>query len=73
MCDYFAWDRDSKERERARDDMRHAMVLQFNDTFGTDANSLATWQSLCDIIKISPIPDKIKECRRVCVFHSRPG
>ncbi|RPD61910.1 hypothetical protein L226DRAFT_571306 [Lentinus tigrinus ALCF2SS1-7] len=67
MLDYYGWDRDSDEREEARDAMRRAMVLQFNDTFGTNAEDLASWQKLCEIIQIDPVPSDLEKCRRAVV------
>ncbi|TFK93886.1 hypothetical protein K466DRAFT_580523 [Polyporus arcularius HHB13444] len=67
MCDHFGWRRYSNERDQARDAMRRAMVQQFNHTFGTNAEDLASWQKLCEIIQIDPIPDKLKQCRRAVV------
>lgn len=69
MCDYFHWDRDSEEKNDARDRMRHAMVLQFNDTFGTNAEDLITWHNLCDVISIRPIPETLHACRQVHVVQ----
>ncbi len=70
MCDHFGWRRYSNERDQARDAMRRAMVQQFNHTFGTNAEDLASWQKLCEIIQIDPIPDKLKQCRRVRLSSS---
>ncbi|KAI0773916.1 hypothetical protein C8Q74DRAFT_1200735 [Fomes fomentarius] len=67
MCDYFDWGRKSNQREDARNRMRHAMVLQFNTTFGTNAEDLITWQNLCDVISIRPIPETLHACRRAVV------
>ena len=66
MCDHFGWDREDEGREKARDSMRRAMVLQFNDTFGTNAEDLASWQKMCEVIQIDPIPSDLDQCRRVC-------
>ena len=65
MCDYFHWKSNDPERLQARSQLNRAMELQFNDTFGTNANDIASWQKLCEIIQIHPIPTNIADCRRV--------
>ncbi|KAI0723362.1 hypothetical protein C8Q76DRAFT_794312 [Earliella scabrosa] len=64
MCDFFQWDRHSEEKADARERMSVAMAHQFNDTLGTNPDDLATWQDLCRVIRISPVPDQMKACRR---------
>ncbi|KAK7689716.1 hypothetical protein QCA50_006355 [Cerrena zonata] len=54
----------SKERkDEVYDDLRRAMVQDFNETFGVDANDLKAWQRLCRMLDISPIPGTIHTCR----------
>ncbi|KAI0721858.1 hypothetical protein C8T65DRAFT_169985 [Cerioporus squamosus] len=47
--------------------MHRAMILQFNRTFGTNAEDLASWQKMCEIIQIDPVPDELEACRRAVV------
>ena len=54
--------------KEAREDLRGAMVLDFNDVFGVDENDLESWQRLCRLLQVSPIPDNIDECHAVCSF-----
>ena len=54
-----------EERDDAREDFQRAMVLDFNETFGVDVNNLTSWQELCSILSVDPIPDDIKGCRSV--------
>ncbi|KAG1867058.1 hypothetical protein C8R48DRAFT_833139 [Suillus tomentosus] len=63
MCGQFCWDRDDKEREKAHNDFKNALVRQFNEIYGTDVNDLTSWHNLCQIVRISPIPDTLKLCR----------
>ncbi|KAI0637823.1 hypothetical protein C8Q77DRAFT_393144 [Trametes polyzona] len=56
------WNRE--EREAARDALRHAMVQQFNNVYGTNAEDLESWQLLCNALGMDPVPDKLKACRR---------
>ena len=41
------------------------MVLQFNGIYGTDVNSVASWQGLCRVLGILPVPPTLEECQRV--------
>lgn len=63
---------DKRERERwlpehreADDQFRDAMAQQFNVEFGTDVNSLDSWQYLCKAASVSLIPSTLRECRKV--------
>ncbi|KAI0356621.1 hypothetical protein OH77DRAFT_216487 [Trametes cingulata] len=56
------WER--KQREIAREELRDAMVRQFNSMYGTSADDLASWQLLCTALGMSPIPNDIKSCQR---------
>ncbi|KAG8741842.1 hypothetical protein FRC10_002352 [Ceratobasidium sp. 414] len=42
-----------------------ALVLQFNATYGTDQNDLASWQNLCRAIGIKEIPENLKACKKL--------
>ncbi|PPQ83719.1 hypothetical protein CVT25_006123 [Psilocybe cyanescens] len=55
----------SDERKAAQEAFNNAIALEFNDAFGTDENSLESWQALCERLQIDPIPDTLNECRRV--------
>ncbi|TFK67489.1 hypothetical protein BDN72DRAFT_770668 [Pluteus cervinus] len=59
------WDDDDTEWEarEARRNFRSALVMQFNATYGTDANSLVAWQELCRTLQYPTIPDTLRECR----------
>ncbi|KDN35285.1 hypothetical protein RSAG8_11720, partial [Rhizoctonia solani AG-8 WAC10335] len=65
MCDRFGWERDNREREKARDHFKNAMVQEFNSIYGTDDHSLAAWQNLCRVIKLADIPDELEACRQL--------
>ncbi|KAH9853747.1 hypothetical protein C2E23DRAFT_93232 [Lenzites betulinus] len=55
---------DQGEKETARDDMRSAMVRQFNDMYGTNVDDLESWQLLCTALGMNPVPKDIKTCQR---------
>jgi hypothetical protein len=63
MCYFFEWDRD--DAEDAREDFKAAMVKQFNDIYGTDPDNLESWQKLCHVLNIEPIPTHLAACREV--------
>lgn len=48
-----------------REGFKDALVQEFNERFGTDGNDLAAWQNLCNVLRIVPVPDTIRECRQV--------
>ncbi|KAG2012134.1 hypothetical protein CC2G_012169 [Coprinopsis cinerea AmutBmut pab1-1] len=51
--------------EKAYKAFQDALVMQFNDTYGTDESDLASWQALCRAIGFAPIPDTLKHCQQV--------
>ncbi|OSC99185.1 hypothetical protein PYCCODRAFT_1395651 [Trametes coccinea BRFM310] len=53
-----------KQREIAREELRNAMVQQFNVMYGTSVDDLASWQLLCTALGMSPVPNTIKGCQR---------
>ncbi|KAJ3491589.1 hypothetical protein NLI96_g586 [Meripilus lineatus] len=65
LCDLYRWDRDGPQRTEARKGIKAALVLEFNDLFGKDDNSLQTWVELATIIGLSPIPDEVNKCREL--------
>ena len=70
MCDDFEWDSDDYEMREARRKFKSGMVQQFNELYGTDEEDLNSWQNLCFILNIEPVPEGLKECRKVkiCPF-----
>jgi hypothetical protein len=59
-----SWDKDA--REEAREGFKNALVQEFNKMYGTDVNDIGSWQGLCRVLGIAPVPDKLNECREVC-------
>ena len=45
-----------RKRHAAYMAFNHALTLQFNANYGTDAGSLNSWKLLCEHIGISPLP-----------------
>ncbi|OJA08018.1 hypothetical protein AZE42_08014 [Rhizopogon vesiculosus] len=73
MCKKFCWGREDDERQSAHDDFKDALVQQFNHIYGTDANDLASWRTLCQIVHVSPIPDTLKSCPTKLGLSTAPG
>ncbi|PPQ96285.1 hypothetical protein CVT26_005645 [Gymnopilus dilepis] len=67
LCSFFAWDKKSKVRALAYEDFKTALAKQFDHVFGTDVNSLASWQSLCARLGVDPIPDSLRKCKAACL------
>jgi hypothetical protein len=65
LRDYFGWEPQSEQLRREADDLRSAIVHEFNHIYGTDENDLVAWQTLCREVRVSPIPSTIPDCRRV--------
>ncbi|KAK0260728.1 hypothetical protein LTR91_025554 [Friedmanniomyces endolithicus] len=70
MCNQFRWDRRPNgsyppAREEAWQKFRGVLVIQFNRSFGVDADDIATWEGICKFLKLSPIPPDIGSMRQV--------
>ncbi|KAG1899050.1 uncharacterized protein F5891DRAFT_954781 [Suillus fuscotomentosus] len=50
----------------AREGFKDALVHEFNARFGTD-NSISNWQYLCGVLRVDPVPNSVKRCRK-CVW-----
>ncbi|EUC58201.1 autophagic vacuole formation-like protein, partial [Rhizoctonia solani AG-3 Rhs1AP] len=59
------WDKKTWESSGALTGLRRALVLQFNLTYGTDQNDLASWQNLCRAMKVTNIPDTLSACKKL--------
>ncbi|KAG8725502.1 hypothetical protein FRC12_001369 [Ceratobasidium sp. 428] len=42
-----------------------ALVLQFNETYGTNQNDLASWQNLCRALGVDDVPDTLSACKKI--------
>ncbi|KAI1475179.1 hypothetical protein F4774DRAFT_414072 [Daldinia eschscholtzii] len=70
LCKRYKWGKDSLEINLARSNFRDAMISEFGRIYGEDGASLASWQKLCRVLRINPIPDKLKDCReKVLAVH----
>lgn len=64
MCGFFGWYKDEEEMRDAKELFKTAMVKQFNDIYGTDPENLESWQKLCHVLNIEPVPTRLAECRK---------
>ncbi|KAI5864713.1 hypothetical protein GGS23DRAFT_595422 [Durotheca rogersii] len=64
LCKHQGWGHDSEEKETALKELRAAIAMEFGTIYGTDPKSLTAWQLLCDTVRISPVPDTVKDCRK---------
>ncbi|CAE6374527.1 unnamed protein product [Rhizoctonia solani] len=65
MKKVFGWDKKTWKSSGALSGLRRALVLQFNLTYGTDQNDLASWQNLCRVMDIANIPEKLSDCKKL--------
>lgn len=63
MCQWFGWSKG--ERLLAYDAFHQAIIMQFTATYGVDVDNLASWQLLCLVLQINPIPADLETCRKV--------
>jgi len=63
MSDSFEWDKPDREEARAK--FKDALVQEFNNIYGTDENDVGSWQGLCRVLGITPVPGSLAECRKV--------
>ncbi|KAN0082973.1 hypothetical protein V8E55_008768 [Tylopilus felleus] len=68
LCKKFGWGKQDPPRKKAYQNFKDALVQQFNGFYGTDVNDLKSWQNLCYIVHIDPIPEDLHACREA----SRP-
>jgi hypothetical protein len=71
MCDYFDWDRYDEERKEAHQTFKEAMVLRFNELYGTDVSNIENWHKLCIAVNIDPLPGTVKSCKEVGLVRSQ--
>ncbi|KAF9531002.1 hypothetical protein CPB83DRAFT_148912 [Crepidotus variabilis] len=64
LCREQRWRGENPAKTEAESQFRYAITMQFNRNYGTDVNSLESWQRLCENVRINPIPDNVKEARQ---------
>ncbi len=71
MCSYFGWGGADNERQIARQRFRAAMVIAFNDHYGTDIDDINSWHKLCRVLNIAPVPRDVASCKAVSALPIR--
>ncbi|KAG5651216.1 hypothetical protein H0H81_009465, partial [Sphagnurus paluster] len=61
LSDMLEWDRDMKSIQR--NVFKDALVQAFNAIYGTDENDMASWQNLCSVLHVTPMPEGLTACR----------
>ncbi len=65
LCDHYGWKNKDSTQRAAKREFKDAMIAEFGTIYGTDSEALEPWRKLCDAIRITPVPDNVKECRQV--------
>ena len=65
MCDLYKWNPHGEERKAAFQGFKDALSQQFNHTYGTEVDDLRSWQKLCQVLRIKPIPQDLGTCQDV--------
>ncbi|KAL1946952.1 hypothetical protein VTO73DRAFT_15056 [Trametes versicolor] len=52
------------QKKAVREELRSAMVKQFNAMYGTSVDALESWQLLCSALGMKPPPTDIRTCQR---------
>lgn len=65
LCDSQDWDRGDVRRKKAFKDYKDALTQTFNITYGTEVKALRSWQSLCHVLAIKPVPKSLTACQDV--------
>jgi hypothetical protein len=63
----------TNERTEAYNAFTDALTDEFNLAYGTEIDSIASWQALCARIGISPFPETLEECQEVRIFPAAAG
>ena len=69
LCKHKHWSKNHPARVEAHAGFKDALVAEFNHKFGTDENSLESWQKLCRYVGIQDIPDTLAEAQLVCLLR----
>ena len=53
------------KRKQEKRELKTALVLQFNETFGESETDIKGWHEMCRVMGITPIPKTAYECKEV--------
>jgi hypothetical protein len=72
LCKLYGWEKGGPEREFARIAFHIAMKKEFDGLYGLDEHDIKNWHKLCRVLRITPVPDTLRECRAVSCRSSDP-
>ncbi|KAI0293270.1 hypothetical protein BC826DRAFT_1105174 [Russula brevipes] len=58
------WKDGDDEYTEARERFADALAEDFNAMYGTNIDDIEHWRVLCHVLKIDPVPEDIKACRK---------
>ncbi|KAG5643148.1 hypothetical protein DXG03_001510 [Asterophora parasitica] len=61
LARYLRWGKPEMADKRA--DFKDALVQAFNSIYGTDETDVESWQTLCRVLSITPLPEELVACR----------
>lgn len=68
LLDARPWTEEQKDEIKTH--YKNVLTDQFNLIYGTDNDSLKSWQGLCTILDVRPMPEDVRTCRsRVKSLH----
>lgn len=59
------WKRGDDRHRRAQTSFFAAFIVDFDSYFGGDENDITTWQELCEVLGVDPIPEAMTKCQKV--------
>lgn len=66
LCNDFLRGNDKRNlRKAARTEFKNVLSQTFNSTYGTEVKDLESWQKLCSVLEIVPMPKTLGACRDV--------
>ncbi|KAF9471705.1 hypothetical protein BDN70DRAFT_767230, partial [Pholiota conissans] len=65
LCDELGWEKNEPQRTQAHKEFKNALTRQFNTNYGTEKNSLESWQALCKHLGANPVPKTLNRCRQM--------
>ncbi|KAK7686026.1 hypothetical protein QCA50_010837 [Cerrena zonata] len=59
------WKRGSEESKEMYEEFRFALIEEFNNIYGMDEDDIESWQYLCTMLDVDPVPDDLEDCREI--------
>ena len=64
MRDNHRWE-NKEERKAASEEFKVVMSQEFNVMYGTEVDDITSWQVMCGVLGINPIPQDLGACQDV--------